>query len=200
VGHGTSTTLAAKQAVNIDAMTTLMTDSLAHQRFYTRVLSVFSLVALILAMAGLGGTLLYDARLRQHELGVRMALGAPADRMARSVFGEALTTVGLGGVLGLVAYLPLRRFTQSVVPGVDAIDPTTLALFALLLVGSVVVASWIPARLVAATDPVRALRGDRGLGSAAGRRGAEDCAASPVGGREPAHRHRRPRPPRFPSR
>ena len=144
----------------VGTMTTLMADSLARQRFYTMILSVFALVALILAMAGLGGTLLYDARRRRHELGVRMALGAPAAQMARSVLRGALTTVALGAVLGLIAYLPLRRFTESVVPGVDTIDPTTLAVFALLLTASVLVASWIPARLVAATDPVRALRGE----------------------------------------
>lgn len=150
----------APQAVVADVMSmaSRMSDSLGRQRFYSMVLSIFAGFALVLAMAGLGGTLLYDARQRRHELGVRMALGAPAARMARGVLVRGLVTVGTGALLGLGAYWPLRRFTENVVPGVEAVNGTALLGFGALLFLAVVVAAWIPARLVAATDPATALR------------------------------------------
>ncbi len=144
----------------MQAFDALMSDSLARQRFYSLVLTTFAGVALALAMAGLAGTLLYDARQRRHELGVRMALGAPSGRMARAVLMRGLATVGVGAVLGLAAYWPLRRFAGSVVPGVETVAPGALVWFTVLLSAAVVIASWAPARLVAATDPARALRPD----------------------------------------
>ncbi len=150
----------APQAIVSDVMSmeSRMSDSLSRQRFYSMILSIFAGFSLVLAMSGLGGTLLYDARQRRHELGVRMALGAPATRMARGVLVRGLLTVGTGAVLGLLAYWPLRRFTETVAPGVNAVDVSALAGFGGLLFVAVLLASWVPARLVAATDPAKALR------------------------------------------
>jgi len=139
-------------------METVLAESLARQRFYTLVLSVFAGCALVLAGAGLAGTLLYDTRRRRHELGIRVALGAPVAGLVRRVVGRGLGTVGIGGALGLLVFWPLRSHLDTVVPGADPADPWTLLGFGALLLAAALLAAWLPARLVARTDPVRALR------------------------------------------
>ena len=136
-----------------------MSSSLASQRFYTMVLSIFAVFAVVLAMAGLGGMLLYDVRQRRRELGIRVALGQPASSIARGVLARGMTLVTAGSVLGLVAYWPLRRFLQAVVPGLDAVDPAALVAFAGFMGVAVLFAAWAPARFVSTTDPAGALRG-----------------------------------------
>lgn len=145
---------------SVETMESVMSESLARQRFYTIVLSIFAVCALVLATAGLAGTLLYDIRQRRREFGIRIALGQPAQSIARSVLTRGLALVGLGAALGLAVYWPLRRFMDAVVPGVDAVDPTALGAFAGVLILAVLVATWVPARSVAATDPAGALRAD----------------------------------------
>ncbi|HSR41819.1 MAG TPA: FtsX-like permease family protein, partial [Longimicrobiales bacterium] len=139
-------------------MTEIMSSALARQRFYTLVLGVFAGTALLLAAAGLAGTLLYDVRRRRHELGVRMALGAPAGRLVRRIVGGGLLTVAGGAALGLLAYWPLARHLEELIPGVEPGDPLALAGFAAVLAGSALLASWIPARLAAGTDPAAIMR------------------------------------------
>ncbi|MGD2067502.1 MAG: ADOP family duplicated permease [Gemmatimonadota bacterium] len=136
----------------------VMAASLARQRFYTLVLGVFAGCALALAGAGLCGSLLYDVRRRRHEMGVRMALGAPAGGLVRRVVLGGLGTVSLGAVVGLAAFWPLRRHLEGVVPGAGPGSPWVVAGFAAILAAVALLASWLPARLVSRTDPARALR------------------------------------------
>ncbi len=139
-------------------MTDVMGESWARFRFFALVLAFFAAAALVLACAGLAGTLLYEARLRHHEMGVRMALGAPVGRLVGRVLAGTFATVGAGAALGLLVYWPLHRYLDSVLPGVDPADPLALAAFAGLLLVTAVAAAWAPARLVRATEPTRALR------------------------------------------
>ncbi|NIP58789.1 MAG: hypothetical protein GWM92_10755, partial [Gemmatimonadetes bacterium] len=139
-------------------MTDVMSSALARERFYTLLLGAFAGTALLLAAAGLSGTLLYDVRRRRHELGVRMALGAPAGRLVRRIVGGGLLTVAGGAALGLLAYWPLARHLQELVPGVEPGHPVALAGFAAVIAGSALLATWIPARLAAGTDPAAILR------------------------------------------
>ncbi|MEM7417873.1 MAG: ABC transporter permease [Gemmatimonadota bacterium] len=145
---------------NVGTMEGLMAESLARQWFYTLILTLFAVCALVLAMAGLGGTLLYDVRQRRRELGIRIALGQPARSIARGVLVRGAALVAMGATLGLGAYWPLRRFMDSLVPGMNALDPTALAAFLGVLLVAVLAASWGPARVVAGTDAAGALRAD----------------------------------------
>lgn len=138
-------------------MSAVLGDSMARFRFYTLVLSVFALCSLVLACAGLAGTLLYDVRLRRHELGVRMAMGAPTGDLVLRVVRRAVATVAFGAVLGFLGCWPLRRQLEALVPGAELVDPLSLGALVVLLALTAAIAAWAPARLVARTDPVRSL-------------------------------------------
>lgn len=139
-------------------MEEIMAGSLARQRFYTVVLAVFAGSALLLAAAGLGGTLLYDVRRRRHELGIRRALGASAGRLVRRTVVGGVTAAAAGAALGLLAYWPLSRHLEALVPGVDPGHPAIMTALGVLLTGVALAACWIPARAVARTDPATVMR------------------------------------------
>lgn len=150
---------AAPRAVvgEVRPMHAVMARSLARYRFYTMVLTVFAASALLLACTGLGGTLLYDARLRAYELGVRAALGAGTGALAVRVVARASLTVAIGSGVGLLAFWPVRSRLGALVPGGESLDPVSLAAFIAVLAVSAGAAAWIPARFVARTDPARVL-------------------------------------------
>jgi ABC-type antimicrobial peptide transport system permease subunit len=139
------------------SMTEVMGASWARYRFYTVILGFFATASLVLACAGLTGTLLYDARSRRHELVVRMALGASPGRLVGGVVGRSLGMLGSGATLGLLLFWPLHRFLRGIVPGVDSTDPGALLGFVLVLAIGALVAAWAPARVIHATEPRRAL-------------------------------------------
>ncbi len=93
-----------------------------------------------------------------HEMGVRMALGAEGRDVLRLVLARGVGLAGLGVVLGLAGAVALTRLLSSLLYGVRPVDPAVFAAVALVLIGTAVVASWIPGRRAARADPVRALR------------------------------------------
>ncbi|HUP41943.1 MAG TPA: ADOP family duplicated permease, partial [Thermoanaerobaculia bacterium] len=101
--------------------------SIGTARVAASITSLFGALALALAAAGLGGTLLYYVRTHRHEIGVRMALGADASRVVRLVVGRGLRRVALGVALGAPAALAAARALESELYGVDPGDPWTLA-------------------------------------------------------------------------
>jgi ABC-type antimicrobial peptide transport system permease subunit len=112
----------------------------------------------LLASIGLYGLLAYGVAERRREIGVRVALGATAGRIVRSVVGQGLRLTIIGAAAGLLMALLATRALQTLVFGVRATDPRTLiaavGLFA--LIGAV--ASALPAARAARVDPIRALR------------------------------------------
>jgi ABC-type antimicrobial peptide transport system permease subunit len=99
-----------------------------------------------------------DAVQRRHETGVRMAMGATGTDIRRAVIGGALRPVVAGAAAGLVVTWWAAQYLQSFLFEVDARDPWTYALVALVLVATAVVAAWVPARHAARTDPASVLR------------------------------------------
>lgn len=136
----------------------VLSSSLARPRFYSFVLVGFAASALLLAAGGLAGALLFDTRQRGHELGIRLALGAPSRGLVAKLVAQAGVTVAGGAFLGWLAIWPVRSRLDAIVPGVDPMDPLVLVGFALVLALAALGASWIPARVMAATDPARVLR------------------------------------------
>jgi predicted permease len=123
-------------------------------------LGAFGALALIIALVGIYGVLAYTVERRTREIGIRIAIGARAADVVRSVVLRGATLVSLGVVGGLVLGVLLGRGARSFLFGVPASDPVTLATTAgiMLLVG--VVAAWVPARRAVGVDPSTALRTD----------------------------------------
>jgi predicted permease len=132
--------------------------SLVKQRLVARLSTFFGLLALLLACAGLYGVMSYNVARRTHEIGIRMALGASANRIVLSVMRETLAPVALGIALGLCAALATTRWVESLLFGLSPQDPLTIGQVALLLLAVASIAGYLPARKAACVDPIVALR------------------------------------------
>jgi len=97
-------------------------------------------------------------RQRYLEIGIRIALGATASDVRRLVLGEGLRLAGLGAALGLVGAVVANRLLRGLLFGIDPLDPISILIAALLLVGVSVLASYMPARRAVGVDPIATLR------------------------------------------
>jgi putative ABC transport system permease protein len=136
----------------------LLGASVDAQRFATLQLVLFAVLALVLAVLGLYAVLLYSVAQRTHEIGIRMALGAPPALVLRQVVGQGLAWTGVGLGVGLVGALATTRLLRSVVENVRPLDPVVYAITLLGLLACAALASWIPARRAVRVDASVALR------------------------------------------
>jgi putative ABC transport system permease protein len=130
----------------------------AQRRFQTSILTGFSLIALLMAAAGIYGLIQYSIATRTQEIGLRLAIGAQAGDIFRMVIGEGLTLSLTGLGLGLVGAWWLGRAGSSLLFGVTASDPLTFTAVSLLLTAVAVAACYFPARRAMKVDPLVALR------------------------------------------
>lgn len=121
-------------------------------------LSMFGLLGLGLASIGLYGVTAYSVSQRRQEIGVRMALGASQDAILRLVLLEMMKLVTVGIVIGIVAALFTGNLLSSMLFGVGALDPISLAGASLVLCVVVLVACSIPAWRASRLDPMLVLR------------------------------------------
>ncbi len=128
------------------------------ERVVAQLFSVFGVVALALAAAGLYGVVAFSVGQRTREIGVRRALGAPDRQVLRNVFGRTSWQIGLG--LGLVIGIPLVHLLTSSLPSIPAIDPTVVALAMLVMTVAALFAVIVPARRALRVDPMVALRNE----------------------------------------
>ena len=143
---------------DVRSMEQIVGRSVAQQRFYTTLLAGFAAVALGLALIGIYGVLSFIVGQRTREIGVRMALGARGTDVIRLVIGQSLALAGVGIGIGLVAALIVTRGLHALLFGVEPTDPLTFGVVAVVLAGVAAIASYLPARKAARTDPVTALR------------------------------------------
>ena len=132
----------------------------AARRFNTTLLSVFALLAVGLALAGIYGVTAYAVTQRTRELGIRMALGARGADVVGLLMRESLYRVGAGVGLGLLAAWGMTQALSALLFEVAPRDVTTFAGTALLLVAVALVATWLAARRATRVDPMVALRAE----------------------------------------
>ncbi|MFW6198554.1 MAG: FtsX-like permease family protein, partial [Acidobacteriota bacterium] len=141
-------------------MDAVMRDAVADRRFLMSVIGLFSVVALALAAVGIYGVVSYSTARRTREMGIRLALGAEPGDVRRMVVRGALAVVAVGAAVGTVVALLLTRTMESVLFGVDPADPVTFAGVLAVLLATAWLASLIPARRGARTDPMVTMRED----------------------------------------
>jgi predicted permease len=134
--------------------------SLTQRRFNVTLLVVFAGIALILAIAGIYGTVAYSVAQRTQEIGIRVALGASSREILGLVLSGALKPVAAGLVIGVVAALGLTRLLEGLVYGVSTTDPLTFVSLPVALGVVAVLAGLIPAIRATRVDPLEALRVD----------------------------------------
>src|SRR5262249_6374842 len=143
---------------NITTLDEQVDQSLVQERLGSTLSLFFRLLALVLDCIGLDGVMSYDVARRTHEIGVRMALGASASRVLRSVLRETLLWVALGVALGLGAALATTRWVESLLFGLKPNDPLTIGLAAIVLLAVAAFGAYLPARRASKVDPMAALR------------------------------------------
>jgi ABC-type antimicrobial peptide transport system permease subunit len=135
--------------------------SLADARLVAGLSAVFGFLATLLAVVGLYGVMAYTVTRRTREIGIRVALGALASRIAWLFLREASVLVGVGLVIAVPLLVALTRYLQSVrsqLYGVELLDETTIALAILALGMAAAAGALVPAWRSARIDPLTALR------------------------------------------
>jgi predicted permease len=135
----------------------LLSASVADRRFSLVLVATFAFLALVLAAVGLYGVVAYSVRQRTKEIGVRMAIGADATRIARLVASESVRMVGIGLAVGLLGALATARLLSGFLYGVRPADPPAMLAAALVLAVATVLATLLPVRRATRVDPVIAL-------------------------------------------
>jgi putative ABC transport system permease protein len=132
--------------------------SVSQRRFTMLMLGIFAALALTLAAVGVHGVLSYGVLQRTREIGIRMALGARPASVLRLIVGQGVLLAAIGVALGLAGAVALTRVLTTLLFGVTPTDAPTLALVVMVLIGSAVFASYLPARRAMRVDPSVALR------------------------------------------
>ena len=149
---------ASLPVANVRTLTELQSSSMAQTSFALVMLAIAAAVALLLGVVGIYGVISYIATQRTREIGIRMALGAAARDVGGLFLRHSLVLVGLGIVAGTVAAALLTRVMRTLLFGVSPVDPATYAAVAIGLAATALLASYLPARRAARTDPAVALR------------------------------------------
>jgi predicted permease len=142
----------------VHSMRELVSEASARRRFQTVLLSIFAGMATALALIGFYGLLAYTASRRGPEMGIRIALGATRSNIFRLFLGQGIRIVAVGLALGLGAAFALTRFLSSSLYEVRVWDPATFAAVPVMFLIAALVASLVPARRAANSDPMVILR------------------------------------------
>jgi predicted permease len=142
----------------VQTMADVLRSSLARTSFTLVMLGLAAAVALLLGVVGVYGVVSYVVSQRTREIGVRIALGANAGKVAAMVLQLGVVLALLGVAVGLAAAYGLTRLMSGLLYGVSAVDPVTFGVVAPCLAAAVLLASYLPARRASRVDPMEALR------------------------------------------
>jgi ABC-type antimicrobial peptide transport system permease subunit len=132
--------------------------SMTQERLVAMLSGFFGVLALLLAGLGLYGITAYGVARRRTEIGIRMALGSSGTRVVQLVVSRSAMLVAVGVAIGIGISAWASRFVSSLLFGLDARDPATLAAAGATLIAVAVAASWLPAYRASRLDPAMVLR------------------------------------------
>jgi putative ABC transport system permease protein len=155
--HSVDPQIALAQPRTMDEIKNLI---LSGDRFTMVLYFSFAVLALLLAAVGIYGVMAFTVAQREHEIGLRMALGASRNHVLSLVLKEALLLALVGLSLGLVGAYFVGRGMHSTLYGIGSIDFGAVSIVAFVLLSAAMLASWLPARRAAAVEPMQALRGE----------------------------------------
>jgi len=142
----------------VNTMEALLSTSVARARFSASLLTVFSVLALVMAAVGIYGVMSYTVLQRTHEIGVRMALGAQRFDVLTLMVKKGVVLGAAGVVVGLIASFALTRLIATLLFDVTATDTATFVIVSAGLFLVTLFACYVPARRATKVDPLKALR------------------------------------------
>ena len=145
-------------AAAIGLMKDVVHGATATPEFYARLLSIFAVLALALALVGTYGVIAYSVAQRSHEIGLRMALGAQGSRVVSMVLLRTGRLALAGVVIGGAAAWAATGFLQTLLFEITPTDTATFAAVTLAIFTAAMLAGTIPARRATRVDPLTALR------------------------------------------
>jgi ABC-type antimicrobial peptide transport system permease subunit len=137
---------------------TQVRESLLRDRLMATLSAFFGFLAAALATVGLYGVISYMVARRRGEIGIRIALGATRGGVMRLILKEAGVLLVAGLVVGTALAVAAGKAAGTLLYGLQATDPSTMALAVLLLACVAMFASFVPARRASRTEPLAALR------------------------------------------
>ena len=142
----------------IRSMGQVESGSIARQRFNMLLMTVFGVTALLLAAVGIYGLMAYSVEQRSREIGIRLALGADARRVRRTVVFEGMRLALAGAAIGLALAFDLTHFLAGLLFGVQPRDPVVFISVPIVLSAVALFSVWVPANRASRVDAMQALR------------------------------------------
>jgi len=146
--------------VEVRPLDQIASSAVAGNRLTLLLVGLFAVLASTLAAVGIYGVMGYTMQQRVHEIGIRMAIGAPQRQIVALVMVDASRLVAYGVLIGGSTGLILTRLLRSLLYGVAPNDPTTFVSVAVMSGVVALLSSYLPARRAARIDPGHALRGE----------------------------------------
>jgi ABC-type antimicrobial peptide transport system permease subunit len=147
------------QAVyNLRSFDAVIARAVAARRFQVFVLSLFAIIALTLGLVGVAGVLSFDVAQRRREIGIRLALGATRGDVSKAVFRRGLILTACGVAAGIGGAVHTATVLKSMLVGISATHPATIAGVAVAFVAVMLVAMYVPARRAANVDPLETMK------------------------------------------
>jgi len=150
--------LGREYPIRTETMERATARALVQERLMASLAGGFGVLALVLAATGLYGLMSYSVTRRTRDIGIRMALGAKQGTIVWMIVRESSMLVGAGFALSVPAVYAGSRMVSTMLYGVRPLDPAALATAAVVLLGSALLAVYLPARRAANLDPMVALR------------------------------------------
>jgi putative ABC transport system permease protein len=138
----------------------LVEQSLQVPRVLSLLIGALSIVALALSVVGIYGVMAHYVQQTSRDISIRLALGGAPGRVLRMIVGGGLTLVGAGVAVGVLMAYAAARLMSSLIFAVSPADPLTFGAVVAVLLGTAVLACWVPARRAIAVEPASVLRAD----------------------------------------